>query len=91
MVENGAFSWGMPENDTIALQNINLRVKGGSLVAVVGSVGSGKSSLLSAILGEMDKISGRVNTKVLLNQNIQYRVAWKVLLMLFFNLKKIKM
>lgn len=30
--------------------------------AIVGSVGAGKSSLVSAFLGEMDKISGRVNT-----------------------------
>lgn len=36
----------------------------GSLVAVVGAVGAGKSSLLSALLGEMDKVSGTVNVKV---------------------------
>ncbi len=30
-------------------------------VKVVGSVGSGKSSFLSACLGEMDKLSGRIN------------------------------
>ena len=36
----------------------------GELVAVVGRVGEGKSSLVSAILGEMEKISGRVNVKV---------------------------
>lgn len=30
--------------------------------AIVGSVGAGKSSLVSAFLGEMDRISGRVNT-----------------------------
>jgi ABC-type hemin transport system, ATPase component len=33
-------------------------------VAIVESVGAGKSSLVSALCGEMDKISGRVNTKV---------------------------
>jgi len=33
-------------------------------VAVVGRVGEGKSSLISAILGEMEKISGHVNVKV---------------------------
>jgi ABC-type transport system involved in cytochrome bd biosynthesis fused ATPase/permease subunit len=31
------------------------------LVAVVGQVGSGKSSFLSAILGEMNKLTGRIN------------------------------
>jgi ATP-binding cassette subfamily C (CFTR/MRP) protein 1 len=31
-------------------------------VAVVGRVGSGKSSLLSALLGEMEKLEGNVNT-----------------------------
>jgi ABC-type Mn2+/Zn2+ transport system ATPase subunit len=46
------------------LQNINLRVKDGQLVAIVGAVGSGKSSLLSAILGEMIKVSGKVKRKV---------------------------
>ena len=44
--------------------SINLEVDEGSLVAVVGVVGSGKSSLLSALLGEMDKLSGTVNVKV---------------------------
>ena len=33
----------------------------------MGRVGEGKSSLISAILGEMEKISGHVNVKVGLN------------------------
>ncbi|KAG8222673.1 hypothetical protein J437_LFUL002555 [Ladona fulva] len=61
VVENGNFTWN-PE-DNLILKNIDFRVKKGGLVAVVGSVGSGKSSLISALLGEMEKISGRVNTK----------------------------
>lgn len=36
----------------------------GCLVAVVGHVGSGKSSLLSALLGEMDRVEGTVAVKV---------------------------
>jgi len=42
----------------ITLRNITTHISTGSLVAVVGSVGSGKSSLLSAILGEMESIGG---------------------------------
>ncbi|CAG7836371.1 unnamed protein product [Allacma fusca] len=60
VIENGSFAWDIHEDNV--LENVNLRIKKGSLVAVVGSVGSGKSSLLSAILGEMEIISGRVNT-----------------------------
>lgn len=54
----------MENIDRPILRNINLQVEQGQLVAVVGTVGSGKSSLLSALLGEMEKINGRVNTKV---------------------------
>lgn len=42
----------------IALKNIACSIERGSLVAVVGSVGSGKSSFLSAVLGEMESIDG---------------------------------
>lgn len=40
------------------LSSINLDIPVGSLVAVVGPVGSGKSSLLSAFLGETEKLEG---------------------------------
>uniref|UniRef100_A0A1B6EGY9 ABC-type glutathione-S-conjugate transporter n=1 Tax=Clastoptera arizonana TaxID=38151 RepID=A0A1B6EGY9_9HEMI len=63
VMENGTFSWGDSQEDAVILRNINIRVKQGALVAVVGTVGSGKSSLVSAFLGEMDRITGRVNTK----------------------------
>ena len=33
-------------------------------MAVVGQVGAGKSSLISALLGEMDKLNGRVSLRV---------------------------
>ena len=44
--------------------SINLRIGGGQLVAVVGQVGAGKSSLISALLGEMEKLSGSISVKV---------------------------
>ncbi|GJJ12857.1 hypothetical protein Clacol_007102 [Clathrus columnatus] len=42
------------------LTNLNLRIPRGSFVAIVGRVGSGKSSLLQAMIGEMRKVSGQV-------------------------------
>ena len=39
-------------------------VKVGELKAIVGRVGEGKSSLVSAILGEMYKLTGKVNVNV---------------------------
>jgi ABC-type transport system involved in cytochrome bd biosynthesis fused ATPase/permease subunit len=43
---------------------LNVKIPEGALVAVVGQVGSGKSSVLSAILGEMEKLTGVVERKV---------------------------
>ncbi|GKV22173.1 hypothetical protein SLEP1_g32059 [Rubroshorea leprosula] len=58
-VKDGKFRWD-DENGEEVLKNINLEVKKGKLTAIVGTVGSGKSSLLASILGEMHKISGKV-------------------------------
>ncbi|KTG05519.1 hypothetical protein cypCar_00014280 [Cyprinus carpio] len=59
--ENGTFSWS--KDGPPCLKRISVRVPCGSLVAVVGHVGSGKSSLLSAMLGETEKRSGAVSVK----------------------------
>ena len=47
--------------------SLNVEIGEGRLVAVVGTVGAGKSSLLSAFRGEMEKISGHVNVTVSLS------------------------
>lgn len=57
-MDNGTFSW----DDDETLKNINMNVRTATLTAVVGTFGSGKSSLISALLGEMKKNSGTVNT-----------------------------
>ncbi len=44
----------------VSIFSIDLKIRQGSLVALVGMVGSGKSSILSALLGEMNKVHGRV-------------------------------
>ncbi|CAK6969621.1 multidrug resistance-associated protein 1 [Scomber scombrus] len=60
-IVEGVFSWSRSESPT--LKRLNVCIPEGSLVAVVGHVGSGKSSLLSALLGEMDKLEGAVAVK----------------------------
>ncbi|KAG7506621.1 canalicular multispecific organic anion transporter 2 isoform X1 [Solea senegalensis] len=60
-VVNGKFTWA--KDDSPVLHNINLMVPQGSLLAVVGQVGCGKSSLISALLGEMEKVEGDVSIR----------------------------
>ncbi|ESO03679.1 hypothetical protein HELRODRAFT_157076 [Helobdella robusta] len=51
------------EEDKDDDKDINLKVKKKSLTAIVGQVGIGKSSLLSAMLGDMEKKGGLVTVK----------------------------
>ncbi|XP_071598004.1 ATP-binding cassette sub-family C member 4 isoform X2 [Heliangelus exortis] len=44
-----------------ALQQLSFTVRRGELLAVIGPVGAGKSSLLSAMLGELPKEKGLIN------------------------------
>ena len=44
----------------IAIQNISLNLRRGEVLSVIGKVGSGKSSLLLSLLGEIDIVRGRV-------------------------------
>ncbi|XP_069678144.1 ATP-binding cassette sub-family C member 4-like [Periplaneta americana] len=44
-----------------ALRDVTMNAKEGQLVAVIGTVGSGKSSLLQVILGELPILSGTCN------------------------------
>ncbi|KAG6596104.1 ABC transporter C family member 5 [Phytophthora cinnamomi] len=56
-ITDGTFGW---TQETALLNRVDLTVKQGDLVVVHGSVGSGKSSLCSALLGEMKKLAGNV-------------------------------
>ncbi|NXC75168.1 MRP7 protein, partial [Anhinga anhinga] len=68
-IQCAAFSWAPVEEEstrqplstgTLQLHIENLLVRKGMLLGVVGKVGSGKSSLLAAITGELIKQGGRV-------------------------------
>ncbi|XP_047562923.1 ATP-binding cassette sub-family C member 3 isoform X2 [Lutra lutra] len=60
-IHNGTFTWAQDLPPT--LHSLDIQVPKGALVAVVGPVGCGKSSLVSALLGEMEKLEGTVCVK----------------------------
>ncbi|XP_052861311.1 probable multidrug resistance-associated protein lethal(2)03659 [Anopheles cruzii] len=64
-VEKAVARWD-PKATELTLDGVDLHVQPGTLVAVIGPVGSGKSSLIHAILGELPLESGniRVNGRV---------------------------
>ncbi|KAK9825002.1 hypothetical protein WJX81_008465 [Elliptochloris bilobata] len=58
--------WGQdsaPELSAGAFTDISLAVRAGSFMVVVGEVGAGKSSLLAAILGELQGVAGRARVR----------------------------
>ena len=58
-LKNASFSF---DNRVAFMKNLNIDFKRGELVAVLGEVGSGKSSLLLGMLGEMYQLNqGLVN------------------------------
>ncbi|EMD38835.1 hypothetical protein CERSUDRAFT_92869 [Gelatoporia subvermispora B] len=58
-IQHGEFAW---TKDAVSptLDDINLTVRKGELVGILGRVGAGKTSLLSAIIGEMRRLEGVV-------------------------------
>ncbi|XP_042518168.1 ABC transporter C family member 3-like isoform X1 [Macadamia integrifolia] len=70
-IVKGNFSWDLHSSD-LTLKDLNFRVYHGMRVAICGSIGSGKSSLLSCILGEVPKVSGTIKlngTKAYVSQS----------------------
>nr|CAD7596639.1 unnamed protein product [Timema genevievae] len=58
-VERALFSWSADSTKSV-LGVDDVSIMKGKLTIIIGRVGSGKTSLLSSILGEMNKISGTV-------------------------------
>lgn len=63
-IEDGKFAWSTAGSDQASaqpvLENVQLKIRRGELIAIVGKVGSGKSSLLLSILGEIGVMGGHV-------------------------------
>ncbi|KAJ6570146.1 ABC protein [Mycena vulgaris] len=48
----------LQEEQPFRVQNVNMRIPRGTLAGIVGRVGSGKSSLMQGLIGEMKRIGG---------------------------------
>ncbi|ESQ33830.1 hypothetical protein EUTSA_v10006558mg [Eutrema salsugineum] len=73
-IKNGYFSWDS-KTTKATLSNINLEIPVGSLVAIVGGTGEGKTSLVSAMLGEL---SHAETSSVVIRGSVAYvpQVSW---------------
>ncbi|XP_040964276.1 ABC transporter C family member 12 isoform X2 [Gossypium hirsutum] len=73
-IKDGNFSWDS-KAEKPTLSNINLEVPVGSLVAIVGGTGEGKTSLVSAMLGE---IPADANSSLAIRGTVAYvpQVSW---------------
>ncbi|KAG5115089.1 hypothetical protein JHK82_038358 [Glycine max] len=75
-IQDACCTWSSSEEQALnlVLNHVTLSVSQGSFVAVIGEVGSGKSSLLYSILGEMQLARGSVYS----NESIAYvpQVPW---------------
>ncbi|CAD8119651.1 unnamed protein product [Paramecium sonneborni] len=56
LIKEGNFRWRNSKNP-FQLKNINLQIEKGEFIVIVGKNGSGKSSLLYCLLGELEKIN----------------------------------
>ncbi|KMT03936.1 hypothetical protein BVRB_8g187450 [Beta vulgaris subsp. vulgaris] len=74
-IKNGNFSWDS-KAEKPALANINLDIPVGSLVAIVGGTGEGKTSLISSMLGELPPMSP--DTSATIRGKVAYvpQVSW---------------
>ncbi|XP_026764568.1 ATP-binding cassette subfamily C member 4-like isoform X2 [Galleria mellonella] len=59
LIQDVCANW--TENGPVSLKNLNITVPKGKLCAIIGSVGSGKSSVLQLLLNELRATSGRIH------------------------------
>ncbi|WVQ94366.1 hypothetical protein IAU59_001445 [Kwoniella sp. CBS 9459] len=67
-VDKATFAWSTPAgdvnseklNESFSIRNLELDIERGQIIGIIGPVGSGKSSLLQGLIGEMSISSGSV-------------------------------
>lgn len=85
-INNASFSWEASQQSTSGelhetksiLKDISIKVKRGELVAVVGKVGSGKSSIIQALIQNMNLIKTSESSYVSISGKVAYvsQEAW---------------
>lgn len=58
--QNASFAWNSTSETDFKLRDLDITFAPGKLNVVIGPTGSGKTSLLMALLGEMELLSGKV-------------------------------
>jgi ABC-type transport system involved in cytochrome bd biosynthesis fused ATPase/permease subunit len=69
-ITNGSFQW----TDTPILKDVTIHVRKGKLTALVGAVGSGKSTVVSAFLGDVQCTKGEIRSCQ--NLGLVAQTAW---------------
>ena len=57
VMSEAQFCW---ENSVFQLGDVDLHIKKGQFIGVIGQVGSGKTAFLQAIIGDMTKLNGKI-------------------------------
>ncbi|KAG0333210.1 Multidrug resistance-associated protein 1 [Podila humilis] len=76
-LSGGEFTWDGDDSGP-ALSNINLQVKKGDVVAIVGDVGSGKSSFIAALLGQIRQTNSGPKLKLYGKSAYVPQEAWLI-------------
>ncbi|KAF9937446.1 hypothetical protein BGZ67_001284 [Mortierella alpina] len=61
LVKDASYSW--YKDSAPVISSVNLALQKNSLLSVIGRVGSGKSSLIAALCGDLERVSGEVRVR----------------------------
>ncbi|KAF9438262.1 hypothetical protein BGZ76_008903, partial [Entomortierella beljakovae] len=61
LVTDASYSW--YKNSPPAISDINLALKKDCILSIIGRVGSGKSSLIAALCGDLERVSGEIRIR----------------------------
>ncbi|KAF9201752.1 Multidrug resistance-associated protein 5, partial [Haplosporangium sp. Z 27] len=76
-LQDGEFTWDGDDTGP-ALSGISLNVKKGDVVAIIGDVGSGKSSFVAALLGQIRQTGGGSKLKLYGKSSYVPQEAWLI-------------